>query len=59
LAGERRRTLLELVVGGLASIPGIASVIAGATSPGRFARTPPQAPGASTSDLEAIAHAAA
>ena len=32
LAAARGRTLLELAVGGLASIPGIASVIAGATS---------------------------
>ena len=32
--GERQgRSLLELAVGALASIPGIASVIAGATSP--------------------------
>jgi len=33
LAEEQGHTLLELAVGGLASIPGIASVIAGATSP--------------------------
>jgi aryl-alcohol dehydrogenase-like predicted oxidoreductase len=33
LAVEQGRTLLELAVGGLASIDGIASVIAGATSP--------------------------
>ena len=33
LAGSRGRTLLELSIGGLASIPGIASVIAGATRP--------------------------
>lgn len=32
-AAERGRTLLELAIGGLASMPGIASVIAGATSP--------------------------
>jgi aryl-alcohol dehydrogenase-like predicted oxidoreductase len=32
-AAERGRTLLELAVGGLASIPGVVSVIAGATSP--------------------------
>jgi aryl-alcohol dehydrogenase-like predicted oxidoreductase len=32
-AAERGRTLLELAIGGLASLPGIASVIAGATSP--------------------------
>ena len=32
-ATERGRTLLEVAVGGLASIPGIASVISGATSP--------------------------
>jgi aryl-alcohol dehydrogenase-like predicted oxidoreductase len=33
IASERGRTLLELAIGGLASIPGVASVIAGATSP--------------------------
>jgi aryl-alcohol dehydrogenase-like predicted oxidoreductase len=33
LATERGTTLLEVAIGGLASIPGIASVIAGATSP--------------------------
>jgi aryl-alcohol dehydrogenase-like predicted oxidoreductase len=33
LARERGATLLEVAIGGLASIPGIASVIAGATSP--------------------------
>ena len=32
-AGSRGHTLLELAIGGLASIPGISSVIAGATSP--------------------------
>lgn len=32
-AEKRGRTLLELAIGGLASLPGIASVIAGATSP--------------------------
>jgi aryl-alcohol dehydrogenase-like predicted oxidoreductase len=32
-AHERGRTLLELAIGGLASQPGVASVIAGATSP--------------------------
>ena len=32
-ASERGRTLLEVAIGGLASIPGIASVIAGATRP--------------------------
>ena len=32
-AGRRRRSLLDAAIGGLASIPGIASVIAGATSP--------------------------
>lgn len=35
LAAARGRTLLELAVGGLASIPGIASVIAGATTAGQ------------------------
>jgi aryl-alcohol dehydrogenase-like predicted oxidoreductase len=33
LATELGTTLLEVAIGGLASIPGIASVIAGATSP--------------------------
>ena len=33
LAAGHGRTLLELAIGGLASIPGVASVIAGATSP--------------------------
>jgi len=33
LAARHGHTLLELAVGGLASIPGVASVIAGATSP--------------------------
>jgi aryl-alcohol dehydrogenase-like predicted oxidoreductase len=33
LARQRGATLLEVAIGGLASIPGIASVIAGATSP--------------------------
>jgi aryl-alcohol dehydrogenase-like predicted oxidoreductase len=32
-AAERGMSLLELAIGGLASIPGVASVIAGATSP--------------------------
>ena len=32
-AADRGRTLLELAIGGLGSIPGIASVIAGATRP--------------------------
>ena len=32
-AAERGVSLLELAIGGLASIPGVASVIAGATSP--------------------------
>ncbi len=34
-AAERSVSLLELAIGGLASIPGVASVIAGATSPGQ------------------------
>jgi aryl-alcohol dehydrogenase-like predicted oxidoreductase len=33
LAGERGRTLLELAIGGLAAVPGVVSVIAGATRP--------------------------
>lgn len=32
-AARRGRTLLELAIGGLASVPGVASVIAGATGP--------------------------
>jgi aryl-alcohol dehydrogenase-like predicted oxidoreductase len=36
-AAERRRTLLELAIAGLASQPGVASVIAGATSPEQVA----------------------
>ena len=32
-AGEHGASLLELAIGGLASVPGVASVIAGATSP--------------------------
>ena len=32
-AADRGRSLLELAISGLASLPGIASVIAGATSP--------------------------
>ena len=45
LASERGRTLLELAMGAPASIPGVASVIAGATSPSRCARTRPRARG--------------
>ena len=60
VAGERGRTLLELAVGGLASIPGIASVIAGATSPEQVrANAAAGSWHASASDLEAIARAAA
>ena len=60
MGGEHGRTLLELAVGGLASIPGVASVIAGATSPEQVrANAAAGTWHASVSDLEAIAHAAA
>lgn len=58
VGAERGRTLLELAVGGLASIPGMASVIAGATSPEQVRAN--AAAGrwhASADDLEAIAGA--
>ena len=54
------RGILELVVGGLASIPGIASVIAGATSPEQVrANAAAGAWHASDDDLDAIARAVA
>jgi aryl-alcohol dehydrogenase-like predicted oxidoreductase len=57
-AAERGRTLLELAVGGLASVPGIASVIAGATSPEQVrANAAAGAWHASPEDLEAVAGA--
>jgi aryl-alcohol dehydrogenase-like predicted oxidoreductase len=57
---ERGRGILELAVGGLASIPGVASVIAGATSPEQVRAN--AAAGewhASEDDLDAIARALA
>ncbi len=60
VASERARTLLDVAVGGLASIPGIASVIAGATSPEQVrANAAAGAWHASSDDLDAIARAAA
>jgi aryl-alcohol dehydrogenase-like predicted oxidoreductase len=60
LGAERGRSILELAVGGLASIPGIASVIAGATSPEQVrANAAAGAWHASDDDLDAIARAVA
>jgi aryl-alcohol dehydrogenase-like predicted oxidoreductase len=60
VAAERGRSILELAVGGLASIPGIASVIAGATSPAQVrANAAAGAWHASDDDLDAIARAVA
>lgn len=60
VGSKRGRTLLELAVGGLASIPGISSVIAGATSPEQVrANAAAGAWRASDDDLEAIARAVA
>jgi len=60
VGAERGRGILELAVGGLASIPGIASVIAGATSPEQVrANAAAGAWHASDDDLDAIAHAVA
>lgn len=60
VAAERGRSILELAVGGLASIPGIASVIAGATSPEQVrANAAAGAWHASEEDLDAIARAVA
>jgi aryl-alcohol dehydrogenase-like predicted oxidoreductase len=60
VGSERGRTLLELAVGGLASIPGISSVIAGATSPEQVrANAAAGAWHASDDDLDAIARAVA
>ena len=54
------RGILELAVGGLASIPGVASVIAGATSPEQVrANASAGAWHASEADLDAIARAVA
>ena len=58
VGAERGRGILELAVGGLASIPGIASVIAGATSPEQVrANAAVGAWHASDDDLDAIARA--
>ena len=60
VGAERGRGILELGVGGLASIPGVASVIAGATSPEQVRAN--AAAGewhASEDDLDAIARALA
>jgi aryl-alcohol dehydrogenase-like predicted oxidoreductase len=60
VAAEQGRTLLELAIGGLASIPGIASVIAGATSPEQVrANAAAGAWHASAAELDALAHAVA
>ncbi len=60
VGAERGRSLLELAVGGLASIRGIASVIAGATSPEQVrANVAAGAWHASEDDLDAIARAVA
>ena len=44
-AAGHGRTLLDLAVGGLASIPGVASVIAGATKPEQAAANALPEPG--------------
>jgi aryl-alcohol dehydrogenase-like predicted oxidoreductase len=60
LAVEWGRSLLEVAVGGLASIPGIASVIAGATTPEQArANAAAGAWHAADGDLDAIAGAVA
>jgi len=60
VGAERGRGILELAVGGLASIPGVASVIAGATSPEQVrANASAGAWHASEADLDAIARAVA
>jgi aryl-alcohol dehydrogenase-like predicted oxidoreductase len=60
VGAERGRSIRELAVGGLASIPGVASVIAGATSPEQVrANAAAGAWHASEDDLDAIAHALA
>jgi aryl-alcohol dehydrogenase-like predicted oxidoreductase len=59
-ASDRGITLLEVAVGGLASIPGIASVISGATSPEQVrANAPAGAWHASDADLAALRDAVA
>ncbi len=60
VGSERGRSILEVAVGGLASIPGVASVIAGATSPEQVrANAAAGAWHASEDDLDAIARAVA
>lgn len=60
VGAEGGRSILELAVGGLASIPGVASVIAGATSPEQVrANAAAGAWHASDEDLDAIARAVA
>jgi aryl-alcohol dehydrogenase-like predicted oxidoreductase len=60
VAAEHGRSLLELAVGGLASIPGTASVIAGATSPEQVrANAAAGAWHASDDELDAMARAVA
>ena len=60
VGAERGRGILEFAVGGLASIPGVASVIAGATSPEQVrANAAAGAWHASEADLDAIARAVA
>lgn len=60
LATERGTTLLEVAVGGLASIPGIASVISGATSPEQVrANAAAGAWHATEADLAALGNAVA
>ena len=60
VGAERGRSILELAVGGLASIPGVASVIAGATSPEQVrANAAAGAWHASEDDLDATARAVA
>ena len=59
-AGRRRRSLLDAAIGGLASIPGIASVIAGATSAEQVrANAAAGAWHASADELDGLARAAA
>jgi aryl-alcohol dehydrogenase-like predicted oxidoreductase len=59
-AGRSRRSLLDAAIGGLASIPGIASVIAGATSAEQVrANAAAGAWHASADELDSLARAAA
>ena len=60
LGSERGRTLLEVAIGGLASIPGIASVIAGATSPDQVrTNAAAGATHATEAELDELTHAVA